>query len=229
MAIGHQPAANATRRGERLFHDASASFQRWHSCATCHPGDGRQDALRWDFADDGLGNGMNTPTVLYPHQTEPLHRQGGLATTQILARHGLTFTHLSVPSNEQVEDLVAYMKSLKAEPSPHLAAGGKLSAAAERGRAIFEGKAECATCHQGSYFTDRKLYDVGVVTLNYDGAKFKTTPLVELYRSAPYLHDGRALTIQEVLTTFNPNDEHGKTKALNDQEIEDLAAYLLSL
>jgi hypothetical protein len=65
--------------------------------------------------------------------------------------------------------------------------------------------------------------------VNYAGAKFKTTPLVELYRSAPYLHDGRALTIQEVLTTFNPKDEHGKTNALNDQEIDDLASYLLTL
>ncbi|MBI3464368.1 MAG: c-type cytochrome, partial [Planctomycetes bacterium] len=199
------------------------------SCASCHPNDGRVDGLRWDFADDGFGNGMNTPTVLYPDKTEPLHRQGTLATTRILAKHGLTFTHLLVPTEQEVDDLVAYMTSLRPDPNPHLTADGQLTAPAQRGKAVFEGRAECAICHKSPYFTDQALYSVGVITPNYPEAMYKTPPLVELYRTAPYLHDGRALTIKDVLTTCNPNDQHGKTSRLSGQEVDDLVAYLLSL
>ena len=53
--------------------------------------------------------------------------------------------------------------------------------------------------------------------------------LYELWRSAPYLHDGSAATIREVLTTRNRGDQHGKTSHLTEQEINDLAEYLLSL
>jgi len=78
IPLGSQPEADSARRGEIIFHDATRSFQHWHSCATCHPNDGRIDGLRWDFADDGLGNGMNTLNLLFPDKTEPLHRLGTL-------------------------------------------------------------------------------------------------------------------------------------------------------
>jgi cytochrome c peroxidase len=58
---------------------------------------------------------------------------------------------------------------------------------------------------------------------------FDTPTLVELWRTAPYLHDGSATTMREVLTTRNPGDQHGKTSALSAQELDDLCAYLLSL
>jgi YVTN family beta-propeller protein len=229
LALGEQPKPDAVRRGEMIFHDATRSFQHWHSCATCHPNDGRVDGLRWDFADDGLGNGMNTLNLFYPDRTEPLHRLGTLATARVAAKHGLTFTHMIVPEEKDVDDLVAYLASLRPQPSPHLTPDGQRTDAARRGQALFEGKADCARCHSGPYYTDRKLYDVGTNAENEKGARFKTTALFELYRTAPYLHDGRALTLQEVLTTFNPKDEHGKTRGLTKQEIDDLVAYLLSL
>jgi len=229
LSLGLQGEPDAARRGELLFHDATHAFQRWHSCASCHPNDGRIDGLRWDFADDGLGNGMNTPIIRYPDQTSPLHRHGTLANTRVLAKHGLTFTHMIVPTEQEVDDLAAYMSSLRADPNPNLAPDGGLTAAAERGKAIFAGKAECATCHLGTYYTDQKLYDVGVDSPNDPNAKYKTTPLFELHRTAPYLHDGRSPTIRDVLITDNRKDEHGKTSALSEQEIDDLIAYLLSL
>src|ERR1035437_3846129 len=59
--------------------------------------------------------------------------------------------------------------------------------------------------------------------------KFVTPALIELWRTAPYLHDGSAATVRDVLTTRNPRDRHGKTSNLTGKEIEDLCAYLLSL
>jgi CxxC motif-containing protein (DUF1111 family) len=50
-----------------------------------------------------------------------------------------------------------------------------------------------------------------------------------VYRTAPYLHDGRAATLLDVLTTHNPEDRHGKTRALSPEQRNDLVEFLKSL
>jgi cytochrome c peroxidase len=94
---------------------------------------------------------------------------------------------------------------------------------------IFEEKADCARCHPAPYFTDRKSYDIGTRTATDPTGKYDTPTLLEAFRTAPYLHDGRALTIQDVITTHNPDDKHGHVKKLTEKEIEDLVDYVLSL
>jgi cytochrome c peroxidase len=122
----------------------------------------------------------------------------------------------------------AYLKSLKPLPSPYLV-HGELSPAAEHGRRLFA-LAGCAVCHPPGRFTDLNTCDVGTRG-KYDqpGHQFDTPTLVELWRTAPYLHDGSAATLREVLTTRNPNDAHGKTSKLTPKDIDTLCAYLLSL
>jgi len=63
---------------------------------------------------------------------------------------------------------------------------------------------------------------------NPDGV-FDTPTLAEIWRTGPYLHDGRAVTIEEVFTQFNKDDRHGVTSHLTKQQIEDLSAYMLSV
>ena len=53
--------------------------------------------------------------------------------------------------------------------------------------------------------------------------------LLGVYRTAPYLHHGKALTLRDVLTTCNQGDKHGKTSHLKPAEIDDLVAFLKSL
>ena len=134
-----------------------------------------------------------------------------------------------MPTEEQVEDLLAYMVSLRPEPNPHLTAAGKLSANAQRGKVIFDGKAGCAHCHPAPYFTDKKSYDIGIHTATDSTGSYDTPTLVEAFRNAPYLHDGRALTIRDVITALNPDDLHGHVKELSEQEIDDLVQYVRSL
>jgi len=120
-------------------------------------------------------------------------------------------------------------------PSPYLV-NGKLSERAKRGEKLFV-KAKCADCHTPSLktpegaplWTDLKLYDVGTGDATEKGRKFDTPTLAECWRTAPYLYDGRALTMEEVLTICNPNDKHGETSKLSKEEIKDLAEYVLSL
>ena len=89
-------------------------------------------------------------------------------------------------------------------PSPHLV-NGKLSAAAKRGQKLFnDSKVGCARCHTSRLFTDLKHHDVGTRG-KFDQAvnQFDTATLIELWRTAPYLHDGSAATVRDVLTTAN--------------------------
>ena len=101
--------------------------------------------------------------------------------------------------------------------------------AAERGKAVFV-RAGCSSCHPPGLFTDLHQYDVGTRRgFDRPADKFDTPALIELWRTATYLHDGSAATVRDVLTTRNPQDRHGKTSNLTGQEIDDICAYLLSL
>ena len=77
-------------------------------------------------------------------------------------------------------------------------------------------------------FTNMKTYDLGLGTGNESGRKFDTTTLVEIWRTAPYLYDGRALTLDEMLTKCNPDDTHGAVKSLDKEELRALEEYVLS-
>ena len=229
ISLGAEAKADAVRRGELIFHDATRSFQRWHSCSSCHPNQGRVDGLRWDFLGDGIGNAKDTINLLYLHKTEPLNRRATLGTAREGAKNGLEGTHMIVPTEDAVDDLLAYLVSLRPRPSKYLTSDGKLSEAAGRGKALFEGKARCAKCHSGSEYTDKKMHNIGVLSSNEPDGRYDTPTLIEAWRTAPYLHDGRALTIKDVLTKHNVKNLHGKTKELSAQEIDDLVTYVLSL
>jgi cytochrome c peroxidase len=61
------------------------------------------------------------------------------------------------------------------------------------------------------------------------GPAFDTPSLRGLWDSAPYLHDGSAMTLRDVLTTRNRGDQHGRTSHLTELEVEDLISFLRSL
>jgi cytochrome c peroxidase len=111
---------------------------------------------------------------------------------------------------------------------------GSLSKSAKRGEKLFK-KAGCVDCHPATkkapdgypLFTDLQKHPLLGIG-NEEGRAFDTTSLTEMWRTAPYLYDGRALTMEEVLTTCNPKDVHGATKDLSKEEIKDLAEYILS-
>jgi YVTN family beta-propeller protein len=229
IAVGPQPKPDQVRFGERVFHDATLCFQHWQSCATCHP-NARMDGLRWDLLNDGMGNHKRTRNLVKSHQTSPVMSMGVRAKAEVAVRAGFRYILFAVRPEEEHEAVDAYLKSLEPEPSPYLTADGKLTESAQSGKAIFEGKAQCASCHSGPLYTDLKPYNVGTLgPYDREGNRFYTPKLIELYRTAPFLHDGRCATLKCVLTTQNKDDKHGMTSKLSDKELEDLIAYLKSL
>ena len=225
------PAAmSQVRRGEFYFHDARQCFQQWASCISCHPRV-RVDGANWDLLNDGVTNPKNAKSLVGSWQTPPSMALGVRASMDVAAEKGFRFALFVQPPKDVLDSTRAFLRAVKHIPSPfHRDASGKLDASATRGKAVFA-KANCDGCHPAPLYTDLELYDVGT-RAKRDFAKdveYDTPTLVELYRTAPYLHDGRAATLAELFTKYNPKDEHGDTTKLTKQELDDLVAFLRSL
>ena len=227
IALGAKKALTTVRKGEMFFNDAGLCFQGWQSCASCHPGQGRHDGLNWDLLNDGLGNPKNTKSLLLSHKTSPSMVTGVRPDAEAAVRAGIRHIQFAVRPEADAVAIDEYLKLLAPVPSPHLVEG-KLSRAARLGEKVFD-KAGCTKCHAGPLYTDLKKYDIGTGKDLDEGKHFDTPTLVEVWRTAPYLYDGRAVTIKEVLTKYNHDDKHGHTSNLSDKEIDDLVEFVLSL
>ena len=229
LRVGPRPKPDKVRLGETLFFDATICFQHWQSCGSCHP-DGRADALNWDLLNDGIGNPKNTKSLVLSHKTPPTMALGVRSSADVASVAGFRFILFREPEPGEAEAVIAYIKSLQPRSSPHLAANGQLAPAAKRGQAIFSSpETKCAVCHPAPLYTDLRMYKTGTKGKYTRTDKFDTPTLIELWRTGPYLHDGAAVTLREVLKEFNKGDRHGKTSHLSKQELDDLVAFLLSL
>jgi len=225
IALGPKPQLTVQRRGELLFNDATICFQQWQSCASCHP-DARVDGLNWDLLNDGMGNPKNNRSMLLAHQTPPAMTEAVRGGAEEAVRSGITHILFAVRPEEEAVAMDEYLKSLKPVPSPYLI-DGKLSPAAERGRKLFfDPKVGCAKCHPEPLYTDMKMYDVGSRGELDRRDDFDTPTLIESWRTAPYMHDGRYSTMKEVFT----KGKHGLNGVkLTPEQIDDLVEFVLSL
>jgi len=234
------------RRGRELFHDATSSAMSntaagGVACASCHPG-GREDGHTWKFA-EGL---RNTPILAGKHlaETKPFHWDGQLVDMpafQHVVERRMGGTGLS---RSDFDAMLTWLDSEPMPDNPNRPDGGGLTDLQLAGRDLFEGKANCASCHAGANLTDNKFWDVGtgltMVPIEMDGAGIainasdrrfavpNTPTLVGLWASGPYLHDGSVATLRDRVEQ-NPGDKHGLTSQLSATEKTALVAYLETL
>lgn len=125
-----------------------------------------------------------------------------------------------------------YQLAIPAPSPPH---GSFNKEAAARGRAIFNGKAQCATCHVPPLFTEPGWNMHTPAEIGIDDFQAKRSP-DEHYRTAPlkglwthqkggFYHDGRFATLRDVVEHYNVFRSLG----LTEQEKNDLVEYLKSL
>ena len=212
---------SAENKGERYFNDASHCFQNWQSCNGCHPGDARTDGMNWDLMNDGVGNSKNCKSLLFSHPTPPSMISGIRETAEWAVRAGFKFIQFFDITEEDAVCVDAYLKSLQPVPSPYLV-NGELSDLAKEGRKIFE-KLNCTECHSGPYYTDLKMHRIGE-DIEFEKG-WDTPTLREVWRTAPYLFDGRAATMEEVFEIH----KHGIDKKVSKKEIKALTEYVNSL
>lgn len=228
ILLGFEPINSLSREGERLFHDATLCLENWQSCSSCHP-DARSDTLNWDLMNDGVGTAKNTKSLLYAHRTPPTTATGIRASAEESVRAGLQHILFMYGEHEREASAIdSYLQTLRPVPSPYLV-DGKLSKAAERGRKLFESETTgCATCHPAPMYTDLSMHDVPRST-SYDHAQLDTPTLIECWRTAPYLYNGRFITVRDTLVKGMHGNELGGTENLTSQEIDDLVEFVLSL
>jgi len=245
IALGPAPVWTLERRGEVWWNDATLCFQQWQSCASCHP-DARMDGYNWDLLNDGMGNPKNAKSLLFTRQTPPTMWLGvrdhpeptghaavpwNTATQGIQCiRTGFKWILFTEPPEDLCQDIDAYLLALKPEPSPYLA-DGKLSEKAERGKKIFEDtKVGCATCHpSATWFTDMKMHDVNTQCYYDRSSELDSPTLIEVWRTAPYLHDGRYVEMKDVFKLGVHGDVAGDVGSLTDEQIDELVEYIMSL
>ncbi len=246
------PLSEELLLGKKLFYTAlqPMSARSWISCASCHP-DGDADGRTWQQP-EGL---RNTQPLAGLSWTHPVHwsadrdevqdfehtiqgklMQGqGLLQGRLPDALGERFSGKSKP----LDALAAYTNSHKYSLSPFAKSG--LSESAKRGQQLFfSAETKCATCHSGPIMSDSQPRAVAEILRHDVGTghddptelmepKYDTPTLLGVYRSAPYLHHGKAATLKEVLTTFNTKDQHGVTSHLGDSQADDLVEYLKAL
>lgn len=233
------PEEGFIRRGQKIFHSAANTFQGQFSCRSCHP-EGHHDALTYDLEPDGLGRNIvnnislrglaETAPYKWTGKNESLYRQCGF-------RFAKWLTRTEPFSEDELYSLVGYILSLSPAPNRYRPLAGRLTEAQLSGRAIFERAAtnkgelippgnRCSTCHPPPLFTNREKADVGSSGPTDTEMEFDVPALSNLYSQGPFLHDGRALTLEELWTKYNPDDTHGVANDLTKAQLNDLVEYL---
>jgi YVTN family beta-propeller protein len=246
-------------RGKVLFNTANRPLtsRRWIACSSCHP-DGHSDGRVWHNP-EGLRKTPAMMGLAHTHPLHwsadrdevqdfeytirgRLMQGPGLLREAMKPKRGFEPVELEehlAGRSKDLDALAVYSNSFDFTLSPHIPAPGKLSPAAERGKGLFfSDSVGCARCHSGPYYTDSSLkkpfnvHDVGTGQDDLSekiGPKYDTPTLLGVYRTAPYLHHGKAKTLRDVLTTCNKGDKHGKTSHLGAAQFDDLVAFLKSL
>lgn len=238
--------------GKQLFYDAAdprLARDGYLSCASCHA-DGTHDGRVWDLSH--LGEGLRNSISLRGMnvRTGPLHFSGNFdevqdfegqirelsAGTGLLSDDAYLSGTISEPLGDakaglspELDALAAYVSSLSARDSPYRP-GEERSELSTMGRMFFS-QVGCSDCHYGASFSDEKNHermDVGTLTAASGQRLFQpldgidVPSLVGVWETAPYLHDGSALTLSDAI-------EAHEGVALSNEARDAIVAFLLEL
>jgi len=241
--LGGPRRITVNRQGRRLFANAGHTFQNQFACYTCHP-DMHEDGLVYNMAGKDMGRNLtNTESLRDIAETAPFKWNGKNQTVykQDGMRFSTVLTRTERFSYNDLDAITAYiLTGIPYPPNLQYNPTGELTESQLRGKAVFErtndnsGKEipennRCITCHPPPYYTNRKLADVGTLASSDDSIKFDTPHLNNIYASPPYLHDGRASTLEEIWTKYGTTDKHGQVNDISKNQLNDLVDYLKSL
>ncbi|HEX3473537.1 MAG TPA: hypothetical protein VHT91_00775 [Kofleriaceae bacterium] len=250
------PMPAQLRLGQHLFYSANSdeypmTQNHWVACASCHL-EGRSDAVTWRFEQGPRDTPSNAGGVLdtgFLFRTATRTRIQDYWHTIDVEQGGALDPDASAPLLDALAAYVNFGIPLPIPPAtdPALVA---------RGRAIFErADVGCAACHSGPRFTDSgqgnpglelggaiRLHDVGTCATggawpDNPGADvagdprtacdFDTPSLSGIASSPPYLHDGSAPTLRDVLE--RTRGRMGDISSLSADDEAALVEFLRSL
>jgi cytochrome c peroxidase len=230
--------------GKQLFWDKRWSRNGTVACVSCHdPKHGWADPRQFSVTFEGKPTSRHSPTIVNRLFSERQQWTGARASLEDQAKNArdqspellvktigaiagyraqfLRVFDTGVTPEGVAKAISAYERTILSGNSPYdrFVAGDRsaLSPAAQRGLALFEGKAACKSCHVGFNFTDEGYHNLGVgmdrpnpdlgrfgVSKNeFDKGAFKTPTLRDVARRPPYMHDGSVRTLDEVIALYD--------------------------
>ena len=241
--LGGPGKITVARQGRRLFNNSGHTFQKQFDCYTCHP-DMHEDGLVYNMASKDMGRNLtntqslrdigDTPPYKWNGKNQTIYKQDGMRFSTVLTRTE-QFNY------KDLDALVAYIiTGIPYPPNLQYNPNGELTESQLRGKKIFERKIDnfgdtipennrCITCHRPPYYTNLKMAYVKTLALSDDSMLFDTPHLNNIYASPPYLHDGRAATLEEIWTKYGKDDKHGRVNDMTKNQLNDLVDYLKSL
>lgn len=241
--LGGPDKLTVARKGRQLFVNAGGTFQNQYSCYTCHP-DYHEDGLVYNMAGKDMGRNVtnvqslreinHTSPFKWNGKNESVYKQDGMRFSTVLTRTEA----FSFPDLDALSSFI--LTGIKNPPNLMYNPSGELTAAQLRGKEIFDRTVDnygneipengrCVTCHPAPYYSNFSFEDVGTLSESDDTIKFDTPHLNNIFASAPYLHDGRAVTLEEIWTKYGGEDQHGVVNDMTKMQLNDLIAYLNSL
>ncbi len=223
VAVDYEPAPEvaAIARGRQLYHttDDLRISNDGVACASCHP-EGRDDAFTWSTPEGPRQTimlaGRSVDTAPYGWQG----KHGDLKTYL-----GNTFSRLggSGVQGAELEALIAYLEKMPAPPEMV----AHQESIAEGKELFHDASLGCASCHVGGEGVDKVTHDVGSKAFADLDVKFDTPSLRFIKGTAPYFHDGRYKTLEEMLSAAD--NEMGHTLHLTAGQRKALASYMETL
>lgn len=213
-------AALKRRIGERTFYESTVAGV---SCQSCHL-HGGSDQARHNIGGSTM---VATLDVRGAADTPPYLRDGGYPTLGSLddVAHSLYRGYRRRQGGRR-PGLDAYLASLPRAPRRDR----ERDLARERRGVDAFVRARCVVCHAFPAFTNLSQHEAEWMFPGREGNaaahQLDTPTLIGLDRSAPYLVDGRAETVEEVLRDHDPARRHGDWRALDEAALADLV-YLL--
>jgi cytochrome c peroxidase len=201
-----------------------------------------------DWADVAARVAASKPLALSPDTPAALREWlGGRPYTELFAE---AFGTPDVTPARIALAVATFERTLYSDRTPFDAAVSgiaPLPPAEARGQNVFNNQGRCNTCHAGTLFTDNQFHNIGLrpqtedpgrfnVTGNANNlGEFRTVSLRNVGLRAPYFHNGRFATLEEVVDFYNrggdfdaPNIDRNRIRplGLSAQQRADLVAFL---
>jgi cytochrome c peroxidase len=203
-----------------------------------------EDGLVYNMASTDMGRNLtntqslrdigDTPPYKWNGKNQTVYKQDGMRFSTVLTRTE-QFNY------KDLDAITAYIiTGIPYPPNLQYNPNGELTESQLRGKAIFDRTMDnlgndipennrCITCHPPPYYTNLKMAYVKTLASSDDSMLFDTPHLNNIYASPPYLHDGRAATLEEIWTKYGKEDKHGRVNDMTKNQLNDLIDYLKSL
>jgi YVTN family beta-propeller protein len=231
VSLGRTARKDAHLLGRFLFTSATIVKGGQFSCDSCHP-DGGTDGISWKFVHvtDALGPKTDRNVKgLRGHiaDTAPFRWTGHDRSVAEFVQTEVTGL-LQGPklTPAELRALVDYVESLPLPANPYREPDGSFTAAGRRGQMLFAGRAGCARCHAGPKAGSQRKAWIGTTP---EAVELEVPHLAGVYDTDPYLHDGRARTLEDIFERNNTLQRHGNVQELSADELKDLLEYVREL